>query len=167
VQKRLTDAGLLGDFSDGLDAHGNPLAEPSHDDLRTLLIYLARDGIDESELHKQFQINRPTLAYWLTRLTIWLDARSLPHAVTLAYRRGLLQRLNHNRLTPCLSPREMTALRCIANGGRVEELANEIQVTPNTAAVLRFTTRKKLSCRNWPQAVALAHDLGLLKTDDH
>ena len=70
------------------------------------------------------------------------------------------EKIGARKLT--LSRREGEILQCIVRGRSVKQTANELGVTPKTVENLQSRLFRKLEVRNRAQAVARAHELGLL-----
>jgi DNA-binding NarL/FixJ family response regulator len=65
-----------------------------------------------------------------------------------------------------LTPSELRVLRLLAEGRHAKAIAGELSITPKTVAMHIHNAMKKLDVHTRTQAVALAHQLGLVDRDD-
>jgi DNA-binding NarL/FixJ family response regulator len=67
-----------------------------------------------------------------------------------------------NGIASILTPSELRVLRLLAGGEQTKAIARELSVTPRTVAMHIQNAMKKLDVHTRTQAVALAHQLGLV-----
>jgi DNA-binding NarL/FixJ family response regulator len=70
--------------------------------------------------------------------------------------------LNEHTLAAMLTPSELRVLRQLARGVPTKTIARELSITPKTVAMHIHNAMKKLDVHTRAQAVALAHELGLV-----
>jgi DNA-binding NarL/FixJ family response regulator len=81
-----------------------------------------------------------------------------------AHMRASGPRPNGNGIASTLTPSELRVLRLLALGEHTKAIARELSVTPKTVAMHINNAMKKLDVHTRTQAVALAHQLGLVES---
>ncbi|MFE9391664.1 LuxR C-terminal-related transcriptional regulator [Streptomyces sp. NPDC006784] len=116
------------------------------------------DGDTYSEIGHHINLTTKSVANVATRVMRKLGAVSMPHAVYLATRTGLLDAPLDNPLTA----RQLEALLWTALGYTAQHAADHMGVSLDTVRWLLRTTHHRLGARTATHAVALAMAAGLI-----
>lgn len=139
--------------------------------LRTVLIYgglLAVGALGLQWLQYQYLVGAypedahiALIALAFLGLGVWAGLRLFPQ--TSASPVPVTPRMSHTRQSLGISEREFEVLELLAAGQSNKEIANQLQVSPNTVKTHVAKLFEKLDARRRTEAILRARELGMIR----